>query len=192
MARGQAAMLNSLFWTTFTIARLCTVPLSACLTPGQLLIPTLALKLLSGALVLAYAGNGAVLWLGTVCAGVGVCALYSNVLSLLAAYELLTPRSVSLIGMAAALGHMTIPNLVSLAIHTGGCGHDALLLVCLAADTLGFVTLVAVVLHLQRSFVPAADSLLGQRLREAAAREPSARAHHALGRMDSLESARPL
>ena len=79
---------------------------------------------------------------------------------------------------------MSIPNLVSLAIHTGGFGYDALLYICVATHFIGFVLITAVILHLQRHFVPSPDSLIGQR-------RPRKRAPHAF-EMTELESARPL
>ena len=69
-------------------------------------------------------GAERVLWIGTVGAGLGVCALYSNVLSMLAAYELLTASSVSAIAMSAALGHMIIPNLVGITVHAVDPRHQ--------------------------------------------------------------------
>ena len=162
MLKTEAAVLNSLFWGAFTLGRLTTVPLAAFLTPAMLLIPTLAIEVVSVTLILVFNSSPTALWLGTVGAGIGVCALYSNVLSLLASYELLTPHAVSLIGMAAALGHMSIPNLVSVAVHTGGMGFDALLYICVICDSIGLCAIIVVNLHLQRSFVPSPDSLIGK------------------------------
>ena len=40
MRAHDAALLNALYWCTFTVGRLCTVPLAALLTPEWLLLPT--------------------------------------------------------------------------------------------------------------------------------------------------------
>lgn len=110
------------------------------------------------------------LWVGTIGGGIGVCALYSNTLSLLASYDLLTPSTVSAMGMAAALGHMTVPNLVGYAIHTGGLGYAALIWIVGAAYTIGLVVISGVTIHLRHHFVPVPSSVSGRRLAAAARR----------------------
>jgi len=165
MRPAEAACLNSLFWSTFTVGRLCTIPLAAYLTPGALLVPTMAIEVGSLLLIAAQPGSVRALWVGTAGAGIGVCALYSNLLSLLASYDLITPNTMSSLSMASALGHMSIPNLVGVAIHSGGMGFDALIWIVTVAHAIGLVLITAVVVHLRRNFEPSADSLLGRRLR---------------------------
>ena len=164
MRRSSAAYLNSLFWTTFTAGRVCTIPLAACVSPGMLLVPTLILEVGSVLFILASPGSESGLWAGTVGSGIGYCALYSNVISLLASYELLTPSTVSAMGMAAALGHMSVPNLVGVTIHATGLGYDALIWVCVVCDTLGLLLVSVVAFHLRRNFTPAPDSVHGRYL----------------------------
>lgn len=150
----DAAYLNSLFWTTCTVGRLCMSPLAACFSAGALLVPTLAIELLAVAVLLLYPDSQQVLWVGTTLAGVGVCGTYSNVLSLLMAYDLLTPRVMSAIAMSSAIGHMTVPNFVGLVTHYSSWRHAALPYVLMACYSLGFVLVAAVVVHLRRNFIP--------------------------------------
>ena len=145
---------------------MCTIPLAACVSPGMLLVPTLVVEVAALLGILAFSGSETALWLGTVGAGIGCCALYSNVLSLLATYELLTPQTVSAIGMAAALGHMTIPNLVGFTIHAGALGYDALVWIVALANLLGLVLVTVVVIHLWRHFTPNPESVQGQWLQK--------------------------
>merc|ERR1712146_34483 len=84
-------------------------------------------------------------------------------MGLLASYDLLSPSTVSTMGMSSALGHMTIPNLVGFAIHNSGFGYDALIWIALMANAVGLALLSAVVFHLQQNFRPNADSVLGRR-----------------------------
>ena len=72
-----------------------TIPLAAVLSPAGLILPTLGLEVLSLLLIGLNAGSATALWAGTVGAGIGVCALYSNALSMLASYDLLTPSAVT-------------------------------------------------------------------------------------------------
>ena len=170
--RHQAAYLNSLFWSSLTVGRLCTIPLATVLSPGALLIPTMMLEVASILLIHLNASSASALWAGTVGAGLGVCALYSNAISMLASYDLLTPDTVSSIGIAAAIGHMTVPNLVGHAIQTWGFGYGALTAIVLVAMTCGCVLVVAVVVHLRLHFEPVASSVHGRKL--AAARRRAA------------------
>jgi FHS family Na+ dependent glucose MFS transporter 1 len=165
MGQSDAAYLASLFWGTFTAGRLCTIPLAAFFSPGALLVPTMLLEVCSMLLIIGAPGSATALWVGTVGAGVGVCALYSNVLSLLASYELLTSSTVSAIAMAAAMGHMTVPNLVGVAIHSTQLGYDVLIWICATADVVGLALVTAVVLHLHSHFTPTFDSVQGRLLR---------------------------
>ena len=166
MQSTHAAYLNSLYWGVFTLGRLSTIPFAACLSPGALLLPTMFLEVISVSLIWATAGSASALWVGTVGAGLGVCALYSNVLSLLASYDLLTPGTVSAMGMASAAGHMTIPNLVGLVVHRGGFGYDALIYIVTLSNTFGFLLVTAVVIHLRNNFWPSPSSVLGRKLME--------------------------
>ena len=169
---SEAAYLNSVFWSALTVGRLCTIPLAAVLSPGALLIPTMAIEVGSLLLIHLHAGSSTALWTGTVGAGLGVCALYSNSISMLASYDLLTPDTVSSIGVAAAVGHMTVPNFVGHAIQTWGYGYDSLIWIVLATQTCGFFLVAAVVIHLRRHFEPVAHSVPGRKL--AAARRLAA------------------
>ena len=52
MARHDAAYLNSFYWSTFTVGRLCTIPVAAAVPPEQLLVPSMAVGVASSLLVL--------------------------------------------------------------------------------------------------------------------------------------------
>ena len=164
MRSSEAAYLSSLFWSSLTVGRLCTIPLAAFLSPGALLIPTMVIEVASLLLIHLNAGSASALWAGTVGAGVGVCALYSNTISMLASYDLLTPDTVSSIGISAAVGHMTMPNFVGHAIQTWGYGYDALTWIVVIAQTCGCLLVAAVVVHLRSHFEPVASSVHGRKL----------------------------
>ncbi|KAL3914342.1 MAG: hypothetical protein SGPRY_007659 [Prymnesium sp.] len=160
MSPTSAACLNSLFWTMCTAGRMCTVPLAACLAPAVLLIPTIGLEIVSLGFILAFPDSERVMWIGTVGAGVGVSALYTNTLSLLASYGLLTTRTTAAMGMAAALGHMLVPNLVGLVIQYGSVGYDAMPWLVGGLNVLVLIIVVCVSRHLAANFTPACEQLL--------------------------------
>ena len=112
MSPTEAAWLNSLFWSSFTVGRLILTALAAFFPPAVLLIPTLALASASNLMVLVDPSSSELLWFGTAGAGLGACALFSNSISLLAYYDLSTADTTGALCVACAVGHMTIPNLI--------------------------------------------------------------------------------
>ena len=160
MLKHDAALLNSVYWTTFTLGRLTTIPLAAVVPPERLLLPTIALEISVSLLILAYPASTTVLWAGTVGAGIGVCALYSNTVSLLAAYDLLTPRATGQLQFACSLGHLTIPKLVAVTMGHSSLGHDSLFVVLAVANSACLAIVLFVTTHLANNFTPAKGSLL--------------------------------
>ena len=57
---------------------------------------------------------------------------------MLASYDLHTPSTVSAVGMSAALGHMSLPNLAGVVIHSTEAGYDGLVYICGVGNVLGF------------------------------------------------------
>ena len=167
MRSTEAAYLNSLFWTAFTAGRVCTIPLAALLSPASLILPTMTLEVASMLFIHFNPTSASALWVGTIGGGLGVCALYSNLLSMLASYDLLTPGTVSAMGIAAALGHVTVPNVVGYVIHTGGYGYAALIWIVSAAYLVALSMIAAVTLHLKSNFIPIPSSVHGRKLEAA-------------------------
>ena len=155
MSAHDAAYLSSSYWVAFTAGRIAMVPLAACLTPGALLVPTLALNALCAVLMATFPDSTRAMWVGTLGSGIGVCALYSNAISLMSYYDLLTPRVTACICASSATGHMTIPNLFGLVIHHSSMRYEALVRLNVLFTSSGFFLLVAVVSHLSRNFTPA-------------------------------------
>ena len=154
MRVDEAAYLSSLYWTCFTVGRMCMAPLASCFSAGALLLPTLACNVAAVVLIALQPESRVCLWIGTAAAGVGVCALFSNVISLLASYGLLSPKIMGVVGTAAAVGHMTLPNIVGRAISWSSYKYDAFIYIEVGCNVAVFVLAVGVVLHLWRSFTP--------------------------------------
>ena len=132
--------------------------------PEHLLLPGMASQLAVALLVLGSDGSTAALWAGTGALAVGFCAIYSNVLSLLASYDLNTPLAVSLLQLACGVGTMSVPKAVGLVHHHSSLGHDALFVVLGVTTSACLVVVSAVVLHLRRNFTPAYGSIHARRL----------------------------
>ena len=165
MPSAEAAYLNSFYWSAFTLGRLSLIPCSAVATPELLLLATVGLEVcVSGVALMAAHDSAHVLWAVTALLAVGVCAIYSNVVSLLSAYDLLTPGSVSMLQVACGVGHMTVPFGVSVVMRHTSLGYDALFHVLIVTNSICLATLVAVVVHLRRNFTPATGSIRAAQL----------------------------
>ena len=165
MPAAEAAYLNSFYWSAFTLGRLALIPCSAFATPELLLLATVGLEVgVSGVALMAAHDSARVLWAVTALLALGVCAIYSNVVSLLSAYDLLTPGSVSMLQVACGVGHMTVPFGVSVVMRHTSLGYDALFHVLVVTNSVCLAALMAVVLHLRRNFVPAMGSIRAAQL----------------------------
>ena len=165
MPSAEAAYLNSFYWSAFTLGRLALIPCSTFATPELLLLATVGLEVgVSGVALMAAHDSARVLWAVTALLAVGVCAIYSNVVSLLSAYDLLTPVSVSMLQGACGVGHMAVPFGVSVVMRHTSLGYDALFHVLVVTNSVCLAALVAVVLHLRRNFVPAMGSIRAAQL----------------------------
>jgi FHS family Na+ dependent glucose MFS transporter 1 len=165
MPSAEAAYLNSFYWSAFTLGRLSLIPCSAVATPELLLLATVGLEVgVSGVALIAAHDSARVLWAVTALLAVGVCAIYSNVVSLLSAYDLLTPGSVSMLQVACGVGHMTVPFGVSVVMRHTSLGYDALFHVLVVTNSICLATLAAVVVHLRRNFTPAMGSIRAAQL----------------------------
>mmetsp|Transcript_47975 Transcript_47975/g.154515 ORF Transcript_47975/g.154515 Transcript_47975/m.154515 type:complete len:504 (-) Transcript_47975:213-1724(-) len=150
MRSDEAAYLSSLYWSAFVVGRLSATPLAAYFSPGSILVPSLALEVLSLLALALLPPSSNVMRAGTVGAGVGVSMLFSNILSLLARYGLLTTAMTGALGAFAAIGHMTVPSLAGAAIDRHG--YAALMPLLCALNGVGLALLTAVVLHLRANF----------------------------------------
>ena len=71
MRVDEAAYLSSLYWTCFTVGRMCMAPLASCFSAGALLLPTLACNVAAVVLIALQPESRVCLWIGTAAAGVG-------------------------------------------------------------------------------------------------------------------------
>lgn len=150
MRSDEAALLTSVYWSAFTVGRVAATPLAAFISPGAILLPALCVEVLSLVALAVLHPSGAVLWVGTIGAGLGISVLFSNLLSLLACYSLLTTRVTGAMGAAAAIGHMTIPSLAGVCIDR--IGYDSLMPLLCALNAVGLGLTALVVVHLRRNF----------------------------------------
>ncbi|EFA74959.1 hypothetical protein PPL_11993 [Heterostelium album PN500] len=111
MEDQAAGLLNSLFWTTFTLARLAGVFISMYLTPN------VKMFLFSFLLIIAPYSE-AVLWIATSGLGISLASIFPTCISLPQNLNMpVTGEATSYMIIGATLGEVTIPWLIGVAQH---------------------------------------------------------------------------
>jgi MFS transporter, FHS family, Na+ dependent glucose transporter 1 len=104
-----AAYLASAFWGAITAGRLLSIPLASRFKALAILLADLLLALIGMALVLAFPGSLAVLWVGTLLVGLGMASVFPTMLILAEQYMTITGRITSWFFVGSSLGGMTLP-----------------------------------------------------------------------------------
>jgi FHS family Na+ dependent glucose MFS transporter 1 len=140
----SGAYLTSVFWGTFTLGRLLSVPLSDRLSPGKMLVGDLAVG--SGALlILSFLPPGT--WLTrilTVILGLALASVFPSTLALAGKGQELSARAASWFFVSGGLGAVVLPWLIGVLISKSGPAAfpNVLLASCLAGTCVLIVYLV--------------------------------------------------
>jgi FHS family Na+ dependent glucose MFS transporter 1 len=108
-----AAVLNSVFWAAFTLARLASIPMATRFSPRTIVIADLVISAM-GATVMLIGGQTApaAVWIGAICLGVGSAALFPTMISFAETRMRITGQVTSIFLAGASLAGMTIPWLI--------------------------------------------------------------------------------
>lgn len=142
--KSQAAYLTSLFFLTFTVARVASAFWAMVATPFSILLTCQCCLLATfGALVFFGSSSSMVLWCLTGAAGVSLAAVFATAVSWSVKYLVMTNQMMSVITVAASFGTMISPVVVGLFIE-----KDAMVLmyVCFVATVI--MALLFVAMHL--------------------------------------------
>ncbi len=77
----MAGLLTSVFWATFTLGRLLSIPLANWLRPRTVLLGSLTGSLLSMVLLLVLPRKTAIIWIGTILLGLSTAPLFASTMS---------------------------------------------------------------------------------------------------------------
>lgn len=131
MTKSEAAYLTSLYFLTFTVARIGSVLWSMLAGPSCILITCQVLTAVTFTLLTVFGASSAT-WLWTLSgfAGVSLAAIFAAAVSYAVQFVVMTNRLMSMVTVAASLGTMVPPLLVGLFIE-----RDPVIFtyVCLAA-----------------------------------------------------------
>ncbi|XP_077498861.1 sodium-dependent glucose transporter 1B-like isoform X3 [Amblyomma americanum] len=134
MTKSEAAYLTSLFFLTFTVARIGSIFWSAVASPSCILLTCQVLLVITFALLPIFGASSATwLWALSGVAGVGLAAVFAAAVSYAVQFLVITNTMMSVVTVSASLGTMVPPVLVGMFIE-----QDAMVLayVCIAAALL--------------------------------------------------------
>ena len=115
-----AGVLTSVFWGTFTLGRLLSIPIAARLRPKTILWGSLIGSLLSVTLLLLMPDKAAIIWLGTILLGLSSAPLFASTMAFAERNMHITGRISSLFNVGLSLGFLVIPWLVGQFFESAG------------------------------------------------------------------------
>jgi fucose permease len=104
-----AAYLTSAFWGALMLGRLLTIPIAARLKPQTIILGELIGCLLAPALILLWPASRAVVWAGTILAGLSMASVFPSSVSFAERRMAMTGKATRWIIVGGAAGGMVLP-----------------------------------------------------------------------------------
>jgi FHS family Na+ dependent glucose MFS transporter 1 len=109
---AAAAILTSVFWGSFMLGRLISIPLATRMSARTIMIMDFAACAI-GIVIFLLGGNSSVtLWLGTLIVGLGMAALFPTMISFAESRMKITGKVTAIFLTGSSLGGMTLPWLI--------------------------------------------------------------------------------
>ena len=152
---ASAAYLTSLFWFTFTIGRLVSIPVAIRLAPAQILVMAFSGVAVFLGLLIAFPASTAVLWLAVAGIGLTMAPIWPSGYALAVQSIRLTAGVSAAILLGDAVGGMVMPGLTGLFMERAGAGAMTfLILASIAATVVAFLAILAFSVRRSDSPVP--------------------------------------
>ena len=151
---ASAAYLTSLFWFTFTIGRLVSIPVAIRLAPAQILAAAFSGVAVFLGLLIALPASTAVLWIAVAGIGLTMAPIWPSGYTLAVQSIRLTAGVSAAILLGDSVGGMVMPGLTGLFMERAGAGAMTyLILASMAATVVAFLAILA--FRMRRSELPA-------------------------------------
>ncbi|HEX7543673.1 MAG TPA: MFS transporter [Candidatus Limnocylindrales bacterium] len=154
---ASAAYLTSLFWFTFTIGRLVSIPVAIRLAPAQILAAAFSGVAVFLGLLIAFPASTAVLWIAVAGIGLTMAPIWPSGYTLAVQSIRLTAGVSAAILLGDSVGGMVMPGLTGLFMERAGAGAMTyLILASMAATVVAFLAILAILaFRMRRSELPA-------------------------------------
>jgi len=150
---ASAAYLTSLFWFTFTIGRLVSIPVAIRLAPAQILAVAFSGVAVFLGLLIAFPASTAVLWIAVAGIGLTMAPIWPSGYTLAVQSIRLTAGVSAAILLGDSVGGMVMPGLTGLFMERAGAGAMTyLILASMAATVVAFLAILA--FRMRRSELP--------------------------------------
>jgi FHS family Na+ dependent glucose MFS transporter 1 len=141
---AAAAYLTSLFWFTFTIGRLASIPIAIRVAPAQILATALSGCAVFLGLLIAFPASPAILWLAVAGIGLSMAPVWPSGYTLAVQSIRLTAGVSAVIMLGDSVGAMVMPGLTGLFMERAGAGAMTfLVLAAVAATVVAFLAVLA-------------------------------------------------
>lgn len=150
-SKGTAAYLNSAFWASFVVGRLCGIVFSLKISPQKMLFGSLTGCIASLILLMVCNKLSLILWIGSILFALFIASIYSSTIAYGERHITITGKRMSLLTVAGALGDAVIPLLVGVNIKSTLFGYPNFIIVTLSIFILASILWVLNVLCIARS-----------------------------------------
>lgn len=138
-----AALLTSVFWGSFTVGRLLSIPIAARVRPHRVLFVDFMACLVSLIVIMLFPNSPVALWLGSFGVGLSMASMFPTMLTLAEKRLAMTGKVTSWFFVGSSVGSMTMPWLVGQLFEFGG--PWVMMLIVLANVALGFGAFVIII-----------------------------------------------
>lgn len=133
LSEKSASTLTSVFWSSFTLGRMLTIPLSVRIAPGRILLLSVVAALFGVSFILIFPGSYAALFTGVMVVGFSLASVFPMAISLAGREMALSGRVTSVFLVGASAGSMILPWLIGRVFAFGPRGPMLAVLVDIVA-----------------------------------------------------------
>lgn len=108
-AEEGAILLVSVYWGSFTVGRLISIPLAAKIKSKKLLLGDLVGAFLGLGLVLIFPASSTALWCGTIILGISLASIFPTALTYAKSVMPMTSKTTSRFFISGSIGSMVVP-----------------------------------------------------------------------------------
>jgi FHS family Na+ dependent glucose MFS transporter 1 len=106
---SSSVLLTSLYWGSFTVSRLISIPLATRIKPRQIVIYDIAGSLLGLGMIFLFPGQTILLWIGTIILGASIASLFPTTLTYSESILKMSGKITSVFFISGSIGSILLP-----------------------------------------------------------------------------------
>jgi FHS family Na+ dependent glucose MFS transporter 1 len=116
----SSVLLTSLYWGSFTVSRLISIPLATRIKPRQIVIYDIAGSLIGLGMIFLFPGQSALLWIGTIILGASVASLFPTMLTYAEGLLKMSGKVTSIFFISGSVGSILLPWVIGQTVERAG------------------------------------------------------------------------